>query len=932
MEQSRKKLLINILAIMVIIGTIFGVSIAFFNYTRTGPANTISVGRIYFSMNQSNTINLTNLFPIDPTETGIMNDTTKVGTLTVEIEGDTDYADGIEYLVSSVDSNIYTSTGKTVPISLDVTVTDLGTPNTNYFTARENTNESIYKKIVGDTLVGDQMLLVGFIKPNTTSGSASGVDGSITIKAYLDKNKILISDTYDGTESDNMGTPNSMAQGKTVFTTTEWNSLQSSGVSFKVKVEANQGIWVNGSLEEIMRKSAVMDNINSTYVSASTGIDFGKKSGDTDNDGVIDNGKGIYMRAGTENDVYPIMYYRGAVEDNNVKFANKCWKAVRTTDTGGVKLIYNGEETFDYSYNFSDRYSREAYLNVLQPEEGTNTYGIFNGFNQTSNTYDVTIDTNNGAALYFTVPTGDNYALEVEGTTGQTTGGSVLIYKNTQIVSSTGGGGGQAINYTYTYGTLSSSDVLGVEFSGSGSNESPITLKIKMKRNDVDLQENEYTITTNGKRIVIDNFEFSDDSQEWILQSSNEKIQASISFNVKDPGEYAVRVDFGVNGNNGCPTSNNISIRKDSTSYTRYCDGVTDIGSLAVSNNITLSYNSTPINPIKISLIKKEGSCNNTGSATQITLNNSNEFAFSETNLNKSPAYNGYMWGTVYEYSNNNWTSGAKFGSSFIWDGTNYTLVDVDTTSSVPSVTRHYSCNSSSATATCTDLRYVYVYNYWSGSTTLNNNTYYITLQNGKGINDALAEMQTNTVDSNAKEKIEDWYEANMTSYTSKIEDTIYCNDRSMNTLGESTYTDNGWKADGNLKNNYLYYAPYGRLRTGAPSLTCSKNDRFTWKNSAGNQKLQYPVAMLSSDEIMLAGGSFSSNETYYLRTNGYFWTMSPGFVDYGNACEFVVYGGGYLSSSGVYNSRGLRPVVSLKPGTPVVRGSGTVYDPYIIS
>ena len=79
-----------------------------------------------------------------------------------------------------------------------------------------------------------------------------------------------------------------------------------------------------------------MDNIQSEFVSASTGIDFGAISSDT-------NGKGVYMRAGTENDAYPIVYYRGAVDNNNVVFNNKCWKAVRTTDTGGVKLIYNGE-------------------------------------------------------------------------------------------------------------------------------------------------------------------------------------------------------------------------------------------------------------------------------------------------------------------------------------------------------------------------------------------------------------------------------------------------------------------------------------------------------------------------------------------------------------------------------------------------------------
>ena len=191
--------------------------------------------------------------------------------------------------------------------------------------------------------------------------------------------------------------------------------------------------------------------------------------------------------------------------------------------------------------------------------------------------------------------------------------------------------------------------------------------------------------------------------------------------------------------------------------------------------------------------------------------------------------------------------------------------------------------------------------------------------------------MQTNTTSSNAKDKIETWYANNMTSYASKIEDTIYCNDRSMNTLGESTYTDNGWKADGNLRNNYLYYAPYGRVRTGAPNLTCSKNDRFTWKNSAGNQKLQYPVAMLSSDEIMLAGGSFSSNGTYYLNSGSSYWSLSPnGFYD-GNAVELRVNSDGNLSRSSVYHTYGLRPVVSLKPGTPVVSGSGTVADPYVI-
>lgn len=52
---------------------------------------------------------------------------------------------------------------------------------------------------------------------------------------------------------------------------------------------------------------------------------------------------GIYEIYSTRTDTYPIYYYRGIVSNNNIKFAEFCWKIVRTTETGGVKLIYNGK-------------------------------------------------------------------------------------------------------------------------------------------------------------------------------------------------------------------------------------------------------------------------------------------------------------------------------------------------------------------------------------------------------------------------------------------------------------------------------------------------------------------------------------------------------------------------------------------------------------
>lgn len=89
------------------------------------------------------------------------------------------------------------------------------------------------------------------------------------------------------------------------------------------------------TLYKIMQDQAVMDNVASEFVSASSGIDFASIPSNT-------NGKGVYTRAGTEEDEYPIHYYRGDIDNNHVKFANFCWKAVITTETGGVKLIYDG--------------------------------------------------------------------------------------------------------------------------------------------------------------------------------------------------------------------------------------------------------------------------------------------------------------------------------------------------------------------------------------------------------------------------------------------------------------------------------------------------------------------------------------------------------------------------------------------------------------
>ena len=54
---------------------------------------------------------------------------------------------------------------------------------------------------------------------------------------------------------------------------------------------------------------------------------------------------GLYMLQETKDEEKPMYFYRGNVTDNNVILNDMCWLIVRTTETGGTKLLYNGTPT-----------------------------------------------------------------------------------------------------------------------------------------------------------------------------------------------------------------------------------------------------------------------------------------------------------------------------------------------------------------------------------------------------------------------------------------------------------------------------------------------------------------------------------------------------------------------------------------------------------
>ena len=124
-NRNNKKVILTVMFVAILTVIVIGTSFAFFNYTRTGSANTLKVGRISFNHTQDGNITLTNIFPMssEEFENGTQDPSNNV---TINIEGDTTYPNGVEYLVTAEDVNIEVN-NKRISLTLKVTsTTDLG--------------------------------------------------------------------------------------------------------------------------------------------------------------------------------------------------------------------------------------------------------------------------------------------------------------------------------------------------------------------------------------------------------------------------------------------------------------------------------------------------------------------------------------------------------------------------------------------------------------------------------------------------------------------------------------------------------------------------------------------------------------------------------------------------------------------------------------
>ena len=384
-----------------------------------------------------------------------------------------------------------------------------------------------------------------------------------------------------------------------------------------------------------------------------------------------------------------------------------------------------------------------------------------------------------------------------------------------------------------------------------------------------------FTLTLKIEIIQYDKYK---EAWETSIDISDEKVTSLASFVTSKGVKY--------DGNESNTYQNDVYFLTDNTNnnvmFANYC---WKIVRTTETGGVKLIYNGEPT----------DGKCNNSGEDTTI-----GKSAFN-TNYN-SPAYVGYMYNKVYEWKNEAPDTGSVYGKDVKYANGVYTLED---TSDSLDKDHHYTCNNE--TGTCEKVRYYYY------------NNYYIELNGTKNIESALKEMlsndNVNKNDSTIKNVIDNWYKENMIDYEDYLEDTVFCNDRSIKSLG-------GWNPNGGSMTSSLLF----KDNSVSSDLTCSNDiDKFTVSENIGNGILKYPVGLLSSSEANLWGSTTRNNSSYY-------WLGSPSSFNYNYASERIV-NGSNLTDKYVndINRGGVRPSISLEPNTVFTKGDGTTDSPFLV-
>ena len=135
-----------------------------------------------------------------------------------------------------------------------------------------------------------------------------------------------------------------------------------------------------------------LNSLNSTIVLASDTPDFTTVSGSNGeysngNTGLGDGTKGIYA---TQDDLGTSYYFRGAVDNNYVYFANFYWRIIRINGDGTIRMIYAGSSPYENGYDDSSSRDMDIGDSKFNTSTDDNTYVGYMTGTPNATTYDET--------------------------------------------------------------------------------------------------------------------------------------------------------------------------------------------------------------------------------------------------------------------------------------------------------------------------------------------------------------------------------------------------------------------------------------------------------------------------------------------------------------------------------------------------------------
>ena len=415
MQKYKKRMLILCIMLAVVL-MITGVSYAVFtSYSSQTDANTLAASCMDLEFNGQNEINLLNTYPISEGEA--LEQTPYTFTIKNKCDNYIEY-----YVIASVISTTNKVDSKYVKVSLlgdndlnGTVINTLESISTPQSLSKYNITENYILKR-GDGISKDEsrtfnfrMWLDSSNKDIWTKEDIEGKDYQVKISVVgtvktRPKDDLYVAALIDGVES------------STFPTTNKYNASVECTRNGK-KIDAKESIDWSGTEWELTTKiksgnvrcNATFESLapapNGWYEAGNGTLLASLRDNNTLKTPITTPGAAVStadeaLLASAEDDYGTSYYFRGAVTNNYVEFANKCWRIVRVSGDGSVKLILHNDNTTkvanpcDTANNSASaafaRYSDTTYKSAFNTNKYDNAYVGFKYGTPGSSTYEAT--------------------------------------------------------------------------------------------------------------------------------------------------------------------------------------------------------------------------------------------------------------------------------------------------------------------------------------------------------------------------------------------------------------------------------------------------------------------------------------------------------------------------------------------------------------